>query len=444
VDDGHIRGLFLINMVFWAVAAAAFVAAGSKARGLRGSGSPPGLGSTCLLLVTVGMALVLISDGAQRAENAVYPNLGRLLSNLCTTVAAFTILAYLLSVTCPQGEARVRIRRWLVVLLAAVSAMTGLFVSSPLPPVIGDFGPLYHDRPALVGYILIFVVFMGWAFTGLLVITVRYAGPAARPALSAGLRIVTVGCVLVIVYLVEKTVMVVTQWLRLDPLVPGHDQPCPSPLHPPGCVFSVGLPVLAALAITIGMTLPAWGPSAAAPVRWLRYWRTYRRLDPLWRALAAEMPQIVLPRNGPDRFSYRYGVHRRVIEIRDGLLLLGPYRAPGAGCRAEITARAGLDARRAAALREAISVRMALATYRSGRPGEGHIHNATLAEAGPQAGRQDEDTMDNGAGGDLDSEADWLMHVSSAFAASADLVDNLAKDARLVDADDRPVPPDLD
>ncbi|WP_067469539.1 MAB_1171c family putative transporter [Actinomadura macra] len=421
----------MINVVFWTVAAAAFVAAGFKAYNLRSPDAPPGLGSTCLLLVTIGLALVLISDGAQQAENALYPNLGRLLSNLCTTVAAFAALAHQLSVTCPQVEARVRIRRWLVALLAAVTAMTGLFVASPLPPVIGDFGPLYRGRPALVGYILIFVVFLGWSFTRLAVITAKYAGPAARPALRTGLRIVTLGCVLLVVYLVEKTVVVVSQWLQLGPLVPGQDQPCTSPLHPPGCVFAVGLPLLAALAITIGMTLPAWGPAAAAPVRWLRYWRIYRRLDPLWRALAAAMPQIVLPRNGPDRFSYRYGVHRRVIEIRDGLLILGPYRHSKGTCRVETSAGgAELDARQAAALHEATSVRMALAAYLSGHPAETPIYNTTLAEAAPPTGRERRDTTTSGTGSDLGSEVDWLMRVSLAFSASADLVEALVEAPR--------------
>ncbi|MFI0411188.1 MAB_1171c family putative transporter [Actinomadura sp. 3N508] len=412
----------MINLVFWTVAAVTFAAAAGKARGLRDPDPPPGLRAACLMLVTFGLALLLISDGAQQVESALFPNLGRLLSNLCTTVAAFAALAHLLSVTRPPAEARVRIRRWLVALLAAVSAMSGLFFSSPLPPVIGGFGALYRDRPALVAYTLIYALFLGCALTGLALITVRYAGLAARPALRSGMRIVAFGCVLGIVYLAEKTVVVLTQWLHLASPVPGHDRPCPSPLHPLGCVFSVGLPVLAALAITIGMTLPAWGPVAMAPVRWLRYWRTYRRLDPLWTAFAAAMPQIVLPRSGADRFSYRYGVHRRVIEIRDGLLLLGPYRDPVEGYGTETTAcGAGLPVRQSAALREAISIRLALAAYQSGRPAAGRTRSAIPAETGPRADHQEKDTMNSEGGGDLDSEAGWLMEVSLAFSATADV-----------------------
>src|SRR5690606_15729129 len=201
------RGLSLINVVLWTVAAAAFAAAGFKARGLRNSTPPPGLGSACLLLATVGLALVLISNGAQRVENAVYPNSGRLLSNLCTMVAAFAALAHVMCVTCPPRKARVRIRRGLVALLVAMTAMTALFVSSRLPPVIAGFGSLYRDHPKLVGYALIYVGFSGWALMALALTAVRYAGPAARPPLRTGLWIVAVGCLVGVVYLVDKAVV---------------------------------------------------------------------------------------------------------------------------------------------------------------------------------------------------------------------------------------------
>lgn len=420
----------MVDIFFWTVAATAFAAAGTKARGLRRSAPPPGLGSTCLLLTTVGLALVLLSSGAQQVENTLYPNLGRLLSNLCTTVAAFAALAHVLCITRPPSEARARIRRWRLALLVAVTAMSGLFVSSHLPPVI-DFGSLYRDHPTLVGYVLIYVVFSGWALTVLAITAVRYARPAARPALRAGLRLVSLGCVLGIVYLVEKAGVVVTQALRLRPLLSEPAGLCPSPLHPPRCLFSVGFPALTVLAITIGMTLPAWGPAAAAPARWLQYRRTYRRLNPLWLALTTAMPQIVLPRSGRDRFSYRYGVHRRVIEIRDGLLLLGPYRDADAGSQVATTAGGdGLDPHQEAALREADSVRRALTAYQSGRPTEGRILNLQPTERDSKNDLQDKETLNGGTGNDLDSEADWLMRVSSAFSVSASPAENLAKGTR--------------
>src|SRR5690606_3912287 len=157
-----------------------------------------------------------------------------------------------------------------------------------------------------------------------------------------------VGCLVGVVYLVDKAGVVVTQGLRLRPLLPNPEKVCSSPLHPPHCLSSVGLPALAVLAITMGMTLPAWGPAGAALERWLGYRRTYRRLYQLWGALNMAMPEIVLSRRGRDRFSYRFGVQRRVIEIRDVLLLIGPYRGTGASHGETTTYGAGLDPLQAA------------------------------------------------------------------------------------------------
>ena len=203
----------------------------------------------------------------------------------------------------------------------------------------------------------------------------------------------------------------------------------PARFTPPGCAFAVGLPVLAVLALAIGMTLPAWGPAVAAPVRELRYRRTYRRLDPLWRELASAMPEIVLPRSGRDRFSYRYGLHRRVIEIRDGLLLLGPYR-DSVGCPPETTVYgAGLAGDQEAAELEAIFARRALVAYRSGEPIGGETDALAPTGTNVEAGPQDEAAKRAGAGGDLDSEAAWLTRVSLAFSALAGSVDVRAEKA---------------
>ncbi|MFD0854309.1 MAB_1171c family putative transporter, partial [Actinomadura adrarensis] len=162
----------------------------------------------------------------------------------------------------------------------------------------------------------------------------------------------------------------------------------------------------------------------SAPVRWLRHRRTYRRLSPLWHALAEAMPQIVLPRGGLDRFSYRYGVHRRVIEIRDGLLLLRPYCDPVLRDRTETTADGfGPPGPQSAALQEAITIRKALAAYQSRRPATRVHESTTGGTTGPPAGDQVHDPGNSVAGADLESEAEWLMQVSSAFTIAALTVD---------------------
>jgi hypothetical protein len=54
---------------------------------------------------------------------------------------------------------------------------------------------------------------------------------------------------------------------------------------------------------------------------WCAYWRLY----PLWRLLRQAVPEIELPLDPGMRWNIRYRLHRRVIEIRDALLILRPY-----------------------------------------------------------------------------------------------------------------------
>jgi hypothetical protein len=56
---------------------------------------------------------------------------------------------------------------------------------------------------------------------------------------------------------------------------------------------------------------------------WL--WSAYWRLYPLWNLLRQAIPEIELPLDPGMRWNIRYRLHRRIIEIRDALLILRPY-----------------------------------------------------------------------------------------------------------------------
>jgi Family of unknown function (DUF6545) len=71
---------------------------------------------------------------------------------------------------------------------------------------------------------------------------------------------------------------------------------------------------------------------------WLAYWR----LRPLWAAMLQAVPHVELPAERGWRFSIRWRLLRRVIEIRDAELALRPY------WRADVAARASAAARSAA------------------------------------------------------------------------------------------------
>ncbi|GHF25328.1 hypothetical protein GCM10017786_69340 [Amycolatopsis deserti] len=55
--------------------------------------------------------------------------------------------------------------------------------------------------------------------------------------------------------------------------------------------------------------------------------RTLRRLEPLWRRLVTAVPRVHLPENG--RWTSDLRLYRRVIEIRDAVLVLRDYVDPG-------------------------------------------------------------------------------------------------------------------
>lgn len=229
----------MVSVVFLTAAGVTFVAALYKARGLRLPHHSPALGQLCLFLGSLSLAFLFLSPAAQTVENGLYPNLGRLLGNVCTVFAAYAALALLIDLAHPAETAKHKIRLWLVALGVTVAVMATLFLSTPLSPVIGGFDVSYRAYPTLAGYVLVYAAFLGTAVTNLLVVSWRYARHALhRPYLRLGLRIISVGCAVALVYLAEKVTYVVTELAALPPLVPGGDQ-CTSLVAPPACLFAV-------------------------------------------------------------------------------------------------------------------------------------------------------------------------------------------------------------
>ncbi|GAA4227637.1 hypothetical protein GCM10022254_15810 [Actinomadura meridiana] len=374
----------------------AFVSAACKGRDLRRGSSQPGLGALCLLLTTLGLAFALLSDTAQDLENTLYPNLGRLLSNICALLAALGIVSQRLSVSHSPEVARAKIRRRVVLFSVSIVTMTVLFLSSPLPVTVGEFANRYPERPALVGYSLIFVAGFGSAMIDLLILSARFACHATRPALRLGLRTVGVGAAIELASLAEGTVFIISQAAGLPSPTPGHDEPCTSVFTPAGCAFAIGFPSLAALLIIVGMSLPAWGPALAAPVRWARDLRLLRRLYPLWDALHEVFPHIALPAS-PSAWP-RYRLQRRVIEVHDGLLALRPYYSSDARDAARRLADE-VGGGKAEATVEAAVISGAL-----------HARTTAVGEPPPPPD-QDEARQET----DLISDATWLAQVAEAF-----------------------------
>ncbi|MGW1055206.1 MAB_1171c family putative transporter [Streptomyces sp. NPDC001118] len=128
-----------------------------------------------------------------------------------------------------------------------------------------------------------------------------------------------------------------------------------------------------------GWTVPSWGPKLGGLRSWLMNYRAYRRLGPLWRAIAQAAPEISLePARHPmldwiPPRSLDYRLYRRVIEIRDGQLILARMADPIAIHRLEQARRMEHEA-----LFEAALLKTALRGA-AGRP----VHDGLLPNRRP-------------------------------------------------------------
>lgn len=129
----------------------------------------------------------------------------------------------------------------------------------------------------------------------------------------------------------------------------------------------------AVIQIIAGATTTAWFPPLALTCQQCRMWSAWWRLRPLWAILSRAVPEVRLPPQPGTRLSARYRLHRRVIEIRDGELMLRPYWDSRAASRAADAARsAGLPPDRRDAVIEAALIRAALdARMKGAPPGKG-------------------------------------------------------------------------
>ena len=92
----------MIDLLFYSVAALAAATAVQRAMRARKTGqSAPSV----LPLAALALALVFISSSTQAVLSLLIPSLGRLLSNLCTMLAAFGFVRMQLLVRLPPDEA---------------------------------------------------------------------------------------------------------------------------------------------------------------------------------------------------------------------------------------------------------------------------------------------------------------------------------------------------
>jgi hypothetical protein len=317
-------------------------------------------------LVCLAVVPVLNFPPVVGAIDSLAGGLARLLVNLMTMAASYWMLAFF------HYSVRVSRRFQTLAFVGALALVVGVWLAAPAPvrlqPAALSSGSDWHATVFVVAA----VGYMAYALGLALRWAARYSRLARRVQLRRGLRFIAVGLALLIAGCVSKCLVALLQAFA-------------GLVWEAGNLAYVGFVLVGSVGLVIGVMYPAvTGMLAAVPVwRWHR--QACREMEPLWRALHEAFPDLALRSETPPwwrdplriRRTHRE-YYRRAVEIRDGLLQLGPYFPA--------------DAVDAAAVRAALTAKAAGAPARSSHPT-------------PVTG-----------GDNLDSDVRWLVRLSRSLA----------------------------
>jgi hypothetical protein len=354
-----------------------------------------------IALLCLALALTVLTPRVSGAIDTVLavPNIARLIAHALTVWAATAALCMLVYWThTPQATPRaVQIRQFLAV--AATAILAALFVVARTPATNVDWFATYAHRPAVAAYMVVFGGILTYTLIDLARLSLRYARRiTGRSMTRLGLRLFAAGgliglgysVTIVVVAIAEQFIDLGTSWTYVSMI---------------SQLASIGL-------ITIGSVLPGTANASAAALHRAQDAHHCELMEPLWRAIVQAHPAI--PRRQP-RSRTVWGratawlaswwgdgrsLSRRVLEIRDGYLQLGPWFDSTVNDRAVALSReAGLSGPELQATVEAAVVAAALDAKGHGEPQVG------TGEVEP-------------GGEDLTGEVRWLSRVSQAFAHS--------------------------
>lgn len=400
----------------------------------------------CLAIATFAAPFVLASPAVYVAIDQVLgvANAATLIIYICVAVCLTSFVALLMSWSSAQDKVRMRHRLLVGYSLVTLAVMTVFFflgnVNGPEHPI--DFDVHFEAVPYISTFLLSYQLLFTVSMALLVVLCRRYARLVLdRPWLHRGLRVVTLGAVFGLGYSVPKVVNMV--W----------DLFGPSPLHMVSSVVAPMSASVAAALFSVGFTMPAWGAGISRARELHADYQRYRRIYPLWRDVADQIPEVVLfPPTPRTRYwspaalrhlasrpvlAVRDGrlalrpeadtqlghalqdidllLVRQVTEIRDAQLRLRPYTTDRTATIARQLATAeGLDGRCADAAVEAAQLAIALKAKADGRGVPGHGESGLL----------------DPAAGDFEIEVEWLIRVADAYHASPVIPAALARSAR--------------
>ncbi|KAA2253901.1 hypothetical protein F0L68_32030 [Solihabitans fulvus] len=329
---------------------------GYKLVAARGGPANPLLRYVCGVGLCLGVNMAVLAPGTIAAVGRVEPvaNLAPLVGDRFT-MAALGFLA-LAGRAVQSGQPGRRAVRWHLVVGGGLSlASVVLFLAAGTRNVDGQIVVGDNGKPLMAVYHVIFLGYIG----ACLAIFLRQIGRHVRHVQPStprlGLRLIMYSATAGILW---------AAWTVDDVravLFTGREG---GPQDGLSTVLGAGCLVLGAT----GLTVTAWGPRLGRGVRWLRAYRGYRRIGPLWSALHAAVPEIALAPREPRRVprDAEFALYRRVIEIRDGHLALRAHFHPEAP-RWAAEAAGGVGSSALAATVEAATIAAAIEAAGAGR-----------------------------------------------------------------------------
>jgi hypothetical protein len=303
--------------------------------------------SFCAAAACLTLQLPSIREGVSGTLGV--PHIGRLLGNLAGVYAAWAFspcMIQLWGLSAKRGG--ILISAWLM--RATSTALILLFALAPRPSNPRQYvaTPFTIDDQSLA-YTLVYMAYLGAIVFQMLILSLRCERSVGRSPLTPRrlrlqLHFQTGGWVAGVAFALHESAYA---------LIRQQGLPYP-PLNP--AAVSSGL--LAAAVIGVA------GGDVHAPWHWLSQYRACRRLYPLWHLLREATPAIALTALFTPPTSARADalalddpglrLFRRVVEIRDGIVALRPYRDRGvANQAAELCRRAGLGERESRIVSEA-------------------------------------------------------------------------------------------
>ncbi|MEU3567035.1 MAB_1171c family putative transporter [Kitasatospora sp. NPDC036755] len=368
---------------------------------------PPGTLSLSALLACFSVAFSAYQPAVRvLADSAVALDFPRLVSNSATLSAAASVSALLIYLNYSAADARRRVRQRVRLLALAVAIMAVAFAITPSSMVwsaVEQRGGLRTLPTSLHVYSVAYIAYLGYAVYDCLTQTWTRSKASTRTSQRIGLRMTALGCLFALVYAAYKTINTIAALFGWNAVAGGAR--CTSLVTPADCAFSVTAPAVSVLLITIGLTLPAvlWPVAQFLRHRWER--KTAADLLPLWRDLTEVSPSVVLTAIGGSAESDLV-LHRRVVEVCDGILDLDVHRSRTIErLAAEAVERRGQSGTETgAAIVEAAILAAAIEAARTG--------------ALPQDDPAPQATGEFARAGDLRAEALWLRSVSQQYATS--------------------------